>query len=160
LQAATVILDAVMRIMRSIYARVRAAQFEARVQKVQSADLEQKASVSAVRDAIANLSSAFTSFTEAKNRSANKGKETAAMKQSMVRADVESKSFSAYNVLYQNNSSVSIESADHDRMYKAMADRMFRWMNSKESTVRDNDEGAGASTADTNPVHQSGVSEP
>jgi predicted nucleic acid-binding Zn-ribbon protein len=72
------------------------------------------------------MSSALTTFTNAKNRSARKSAETTEMKQAMVRADVESKMFSAYNSLCQNNSSVAIGSVDLERMDKAMADRMFK----------------------------------
>jgi hypothetical protein len=111
---------------------------------------------SAVSDAIANMSGALTTLTEAKNMRAKKSAETTAMKQSMVRTDVESKMFAAYNSLCQNGSSLAMGSADRKRMDKAMADRMFMWLNFEESITHS----AVPSVAESNPIQQSGVSEP
>jgi hypothetical protein len=109
-----------------------------------------------VSDAIANMSRALTTFTEAKNKRAKISAETTAMKQSMVRANVEFKMFAAYNSLCQNGSSLAIGSAEHKRMDSAMADTMFKWWNFEESTTHD----AVPSLAESNPVPQSGVSGP
>jgi hypothetical protein len=104
--------------------------------------------VSAVSNAIANMSGALTTFNEANNKRGKKSAEATAMKQTMVRADVESKMFAAYNSLCQNGSCLAMGSADRKRMVRAMADRIFKWLNFEESTTY----GAVPSFAESNPV--------
>jgi hypothetical protein len=118
--------------------------------------LSMRLTSSAVSDAIANMSGALITLTEAKNMRAKKSAETTAMKQSMKRADVESKMLAAYNSLCQNGLPLVMGSATRKRMDKAMADRMFMWLNFEESITHS----AVPSVAESNPGQQSGVSEP
>jgi hypothetical protein len=45
-------------------------------------------------------------------------------------------------------------------MDKAMADRMFKWLNYEKSKIHGHDVGADASLAESTPAHQLGLSEP